>query len=826
MLLRLQFTAQTFAHMLRVRFAQQNLCIGQIDDTYVVDRVEITDTMLDYVFTPADPPFVAGAATTVSVPDADGNPVPLAARELTFTQPVHVFVTTMSDLTANPGAAPPVLPVKVFLVFSIALNGSSLDITYQTLSHTDLLPSAVPIAELESLLKSNLPPIQASLDLTSALDNIGGPPLTTVFTALGATPDVSVIELRVELQPQGALGSADFEAWQAFFNAVGVDDLTAGSDWAMMVDRDILTAVAQSKVQSALTGGDKFTLTSAVVPTWEPSEPGVSIAFTGDVKDACDCAWGSIDVSTDITIDARFSVNDAALQQDLYLTPSPHFWPTVCCEITAALLWPLFVVEGNYNLEYSILGSIAYYYFGPLAIFAAAVLLVHAPVPSETIPNCTQDPADNSHFTCRIGIDLNGTAPYCSKRDDWMAIAGVRGIDQGLVLSGTYTDNALAPPIVEIGNVSPFAWQPPAVNCSGTTGTWVAEASVEVQRGSGDLDLFFCSAVAVGITAPEFQPLLTVDFTYCPLTATVRIRSERFLDDGCSVLILTSGGARLVNFVPMQPLGQDQETSFLEYANRWRLETCTTTPVPFWEIMKIKWLIDPYPGLTKYERLHEIIAWEVAERAVLRVVGARGETLAEGSPNAAGSVQLSLAVPSDTDIGIMAIPPAGRTNVRATTQLKVRQRLLVALDTLRLASPVLAFTVNPNARGSRTVTVVTADHIVAYTIGQSGRFVLAASQHAPSTLVGAELRGGALTGWDEAGTMWQLDPYAARPAVRGTEGRMALSAAARSTDLLARYYAGATPIDRGSVVAGQWLVRVEGNNLALQLFRLAGTAEL
>jgi hypothetical protein len=826
MLLRLQFTAQTFAHMLRVRFAQQNLCIGQIDDTYVVDRVEITDTMLDYVFTPADPPFVAGATTTVNVPDASGNPVPLSARQLTFTQPVHVFVTTMSGLTANPGVAPPVLPFKVFLVFSIALNGSSLGITYQTLSHTDLLPSAVPIAELEALLKANLPPINASLDLTSALDNIGGPPLTTVFTALGATADVSVIELRVELQPKGALGSADFEAWQSFFNAVGVDDLTAGSDWAMLVDRDILTAVAQSKVQSALTGGDKFTLTSAVVPTWEPSEPGVSIAFTGDVKDACDCAWGSIDVSTDITIDARFSVNDAALQQDLYLTPSPHFWPTVCCEITAALLWPLFVVEGNYNLEYSILGSIAYYYFGPLAIFAAAVLLVHAPVPSENIPNCTQDPQDNSHFTCQIGIDLNGSPPYCSKRDDWMAIAGVRGIDQGLVLSGTYTDNALAPPIVAIGNVSPFAWQPPAVNCSGTNGTWVAEASVEVQRGSGDLDLFFCSAVAVGITASEFQPLLTVDFTYCPLTATVRIRSDRFLDDGCSVLILTSGGARLVNFVPMQPLGQDQITSFLEYANRWRLETCFTIPVPFWEIMKVKWLIDPYPGLTNYERFHEINAWQVAENAVLRVLGARAEVLAEGSPNATGAVQLSLTVPSDTDIMIVAIPPVGQTSVRATTQLKIRQLLLIALDTLKLASPALAFTVNLNARGSRTVTVVTTNHILAYTIGQSGQFVLAASQDTPRGLLGAEMSKGLLTGWDDAGTMWQLDPSGARAAVRGVERRLAVTAAPNISDLQSRYYAGATPIDRSSVIAGQWLVRMESNNLAVRLFRLAGTAEL
>jgi hypothetical protein len=200
--------------------------------------------------------------------------------------------------------------------------------------------------------------------------------------------------------------------------------------------------------------------------------------------------------------------------------------------------------------------------------------------------------------------------------------------------------------------------------------------------------------------------------------------------------------------------------------------------------------------------------------------------LAEGSPNATGAVQLSLTVPSDTDIMIVAIPPAGQTSARATTQLKVRQLLLIALDTLKLASPALAFTVNLNARGSRTVTVVTTNHILAYTIGQSGQFVLAASQDTPRGLLGAEMSKGLLTGWDDAGTMWQLDPSGARAAVRGVERRLAVTAAPNISDLQSRYYAGATPIDRSSVIAGQWLVRMESNNLAVRLFRLAGTAEL
>ena len=151
------------------------------------------------------------------------------------------------------------------------------------------------------------------------------------------------------------------------------------------------------------------------------------------------------------------------------------------------------------------------------------------------------------------------------------------------MLSGTYIDNQLVPAIMEIGAVTPFTWLPPSVNCSGTTGAWTAEATVEVKRASGDVDFSLCSADAIGITAPEFAPLIPIDFTYCPLRAIVRVRSQRYLDDDCTLLILTSGGARLVYLPMMQPLSQEQGAEFQESARLWRMKNCFNTPVPWHE---------------------------------------------------------------------------------------------------------------------------------------------------------------------------------------------------------------------------------------------------
>ena len=132
----------------------------------------------------------------------------------------------------------------------------------------------------------------------------------------------------------------------------------------------------------------------------------------------------------------------------------------------------------------------------------------------------------------------------------------------------------------------------------------------------------------------------------------------------------------------------------------------------------------------------------------------------------------------DPDIEIVALPPAGRVMGRTHVpdaalgpQLKVRELLMLALDSRDLSSPALAVALNRNPRGSVVVTVVTRDQVQAFTIEQAGRLRLAASQPTPARLTGATVTGGVISGWDYTGSRWRLDSAAkAAPVIPRSSG--------------------------------------------------------
>lgn len=153
------------------------------------------------------------------------------------------------------------------------------------------------------------------------------------------------------------------------------------------------------------------------------------------------------------------------------------------------------------------------------------------------------------YLYCRLS-GINAGPPYCSKRDDWLEITGVHGVDAGLVVTGTHTDNMPEPPVVADGAVSQFQWVAATLNCSSVTDFWAADTTVEIHRDTGDMDFFLCSATAIGPTAAAWQPYVSVDFDYCPMGMTVHVTTSQFVAGPVSLPILTSGGSRVVNLDP------------------------------------------------------------------------------------------------------------------------------------------------------------------------------------------------------------------------------------------------------------------------------------
>ena len=863
MLLRFQLSANTFAHMLRARFARQNLCAGKLDAISVVDRLEIVEIMSDERPPFKGPPFTIGPTGFTQIRDATGTLVDLTGPQLLYTQPVNVFASLLSDLQANPGLPAVTIKFPVFLVFLIVLThddklGDNLVITFHDVVHPETLPPTIKQDKLKAQLLQLLPPVSSSVDFTNAISNIGlTPPLKEVAAALSGTADLSVIEMRLELQPSTALGSSDTVAWQAFLNQQLVDDVTAGADWALLLDRDMVTQIAVQTAQTALTqNAAKFALQSAITPTWNPGAPGLSLELNGDVKDACQCFWGKIDVNTDITIDISFSANaGGVVQQDMHLSHSSNKWQVLCCDVTTAIFWPIFAVQGDFGLLGGLLGMLAWC-VSPLLVFVGAVYVASGqPTDVGSIPNCTQDPGDSSHFTCTVDLSgINGGIPYCSKRDDWLEITGVHGVDAGLVVTGTHTDNMLMPPIVAVGAVSQFQWVTPTFNCSSVTGVWAADASVEIHRDTGDLDFFFCSATAIGPMAAAWQPCVSVDFDYCPMRATVHVTTSQFIAGPVSLLISTSGGCRIVNLDPMTPLTQQQIDAFDGFVRHERLVLCYTIPDPWWKYFRMfnpKWLIDPGPGEIEQQQISEVVAWGVPAGQGIRLLTADNTVLAQGIADVTGSVRISAFVARGVDVTIekvttggpagllveshlQAFAPVDETNAktdkaapdRRAAGLLVRQILILTLGSVQLPQPAFALSTSRGAGKRPCISVIDARGVTVYEIQQAGRLVTISHRRAPRELCSATVSRGTFIALDCAGEAWRIDSAAQTPPSRicRAEDECVVPSIPKATPPATTYWG--RQWDADAAVTGRWLARLERERSILQLYRLYRTAEL
>lgn len=756
MLVRFQMTRSTFAHMLREAFQRQDLCVPPLGPEAIVDRIEIPNIGGGLFGTlEAGPPIVVG------VPDSNGAITSVPCNSLRLIQGLSVFVATTVDLTAANGAAAPTQSLPLFPKFTFSFdhfpNGDFLTVSYDSLG--PFLAPGIDPTQVDAALRSKFKPVNSQVDLTKALNSLGPVP-QTVWAGIAASAQFDRVELRLEVQVGGGKGSSDVASWQRFYQQQDLDDLVEGDDWALLVDKDLLIGGVLGQVKDSISKESGFHLDSGPDVSWNPGTPGLNITFNGDALNACQCFWGTQDVNVDVSIDVALSVENNQLRQDLHLNHHTNQSDLLCCELTAVLFWPVIggkmVGDGKMTLSDFILGM----ELGPAFIFLGAIVTAaNKATPFTPGVACTKDPQDENHITCVAALSLNPTPDRCSTNDDVRLLQAVRGVASGLVLTGSYQDRELKPPIVA-ANATQFAWAMPGVNCSGElVGGFAAEALVEVSRSSGDIDFWFCDAVAVGPYAAEFAPFISVEFDYCPMRAYVRVSAPNYLPDACSVLVTTSGGARLVTFDPMPELTQQMIDDFVAAAQKWRLETCYTKVDDWWKYshrFNPKWAVDPYVGESPGERLWLVAAGELQPGDSIHLIGPQDQSLAIGHASSAGTLTVSAITDQLTLVREAAGHSSGHAKRAKQYRLTIKQVQLVQRSVLELGSPALRIR-GDRIDGEPMISVVTEEGLQVWTIDRQGGARLYRELQVGG-LIGVLADASTFVAWTREGDVFRLSP--------------------------------------------------------------------
>jgi hypothetical protein len=769
MLVRLQLSDRALAAMLRGRFQRQGLCVtdpisGGANPTYI-DHIEISG--IASLFSPTI--FEDGDPQIIKIAVVGGTASTVTAPILVLNRQVTLYTTTMDDLNAAGGGPPSVSePIPLPLKFSLKVEHvdfmsqqpltdlpgqevvfDQLTVAYYGLGDVPdqlLSQAGTTRAALDGQLKALLPPVSTPIDLTSALTQLGtaGFSPASVWSGIASNAEYDRVEIRLELATSGVKGVADAAAWTQFYNHQGVDDLIASQDWALFLDKDLLVGMVAATMTPPIKNASGFRLDSGPSFSWDGGVPGVVASFNGDVINACQCFWGDIDVNADVAVTVSFGANHGLLQIDVRLSHSANQWQLICCELTAALFWPVLgLLESSSGWVY--LGGLA---LGPLAVFIGAIVKASNTTMSVSPPaEFTADPNDPEHFFSLISV----TSALNASPDGFFSFEEVQGTGAGLVMRGAYTDRELKPATIT-AEVQQFGWVAPEYSCSAITGQWKAHAEIAVSKATGDLDFWFCNA---SVDPPEFRPYLSTTYSYFPYTATVRLDVSTQVPGSPTVFIQTTGGLRLITLDPMPTLDEQDVEEFNQSVLRWRMETCFTLVDPwfrYFDRFNPKWSIDPpYEGDWHQLWIQALAGLRPGDRVI--VGDADGEPIVTGIASAAGALEMS-AIVNSPQLTLVREPATGSEPEepdpnRPASSLK--QVLLEKVASFTARQPVLAMQGIPSHSGFQLL-VATVEGLEIVTVDQHGTLFLS-RRRTGEPLAGAAAMSGRLVGWTAAGTI-------------------------------------------------------------------------
>jgi hypothetical protein len=364
-------------------------------------------------------------------------------------QEVIIHTVKIDDLNAN-GANPSTtrsLALKLVIDVSLAtvspqLGGGPLSLSYK-LHQVDYGPLFGLLTDekrqkIETVLKG-IPIKPVTLDIGSLSDTLGRP-VNAINAGAACDSGGTFVALRVDFDVTDTGPDVD----QQFF-IQEPENLLAGQDWAILIDRRLLTSDVARRLSDSLSDRPEMRLTSVPAATWNAGTCGLDVTFTAELIDACPFFVDDIDMDVEATVAVRFSV--PAETPDTLVThytikggPS-NIVEEIGCAATAALLWPFVgaillskvddtkVALGTYAAGL-VLGP-ALTFFGLL--FAMNTIGIQEDL-SEYLPGtCTKK--DDENYECTQ--DVNLLVPFIPPSPARLWVRAVRGVDRGLVMGGS-----------------------------------------------------------------------------------------------------------------------------------------------------------------------------------------------------------------------------------------------------------------------------------------------------------------------------------------------------------------------------------------------------
>ena len=377
-------------------------------------------------------------------------------------QPIELYLTSLSRLHTSQSNPPVSLAYRITVYFLLNIvrknNIPEFNVTFIRVD-----PGTLPIGAdtLFHLMASQLPDNKpAPIDL-KAINNLVGKQLTLVNAGVGLKSDASLLALRLEVD------SADFgsnAAWDQF-EAGKIDNHLLGRDWSLLLDGRLIAAPvtqifvnAMSKAEQA----NKWNPKSDPVGRWNPlaSIPRVTVNFSGEVPDACQCFLWSENISLNVTAEVDLSVPapDKIRSVTQLSYDVTNEFDLFCCEFTTAFGWAFFGIkylqQGNLD-GWGYLGGLA---LGPVAVFIGAVYKASNMKLSDlgglNLPSTCTENKDANEITCTQDVSFPSN-PIMGKP----TLNIISGLTQGPLLAGTLGTliDQIQPVLVAI-DVHQFTW--------------------------------------------------------------------------------------------------------------------------------------------------------------------------------------------------------------------------------------------------------------------------------------------------------------------------------------------------------------------------------
>jgi hypothetical protein len=579
------------------------------------------------------------------VQTADGT-TSVSGSKCVLVQPLQFELVTQADALASGPASAPIKysPSIELLVDIIAFSDGSTAFLQLSVNGVDF-GALGPLADtttreaIVKALQDGFGTVTRAVDMYALQSLMPGVPLVATNAGATTTSAGDVLVLRVEVN-----GTADpVGQWTDFYNSYDTN-LAGAHDWGLLIDKNLLIAGIKQKLGASLAASsDKFSLDSGPAATWKPSWPGFDIAFSGEVINACTCAWGELDVNVDVSSAVTLSVPTTdVLRTRVHTTYDASDVETFCCALTAGLFWPvvglIYLSKEKVNFGQYLLGYLA----GPVGVFiAVCVIAGNQSVVSNLDATCHK--VDDETVQCdqptTFGFGALGGAYH---------LEVITGITPGPVLGGSATLAALTDPLVKV-TFSEFTWVLRGSCSQGFHSELVGQISLTTATPGSILRL--CPVTVLADPAHVFH--VSVQSTTITITATL---NQEYLGAPypCQVLAPTNGGVRIITLAPVQEITPERVQ---ELAMQLSIaQSNCNVPIKDW-----RWSDpDPGPQETQVDWLWQIVVSKMRPGQRVEVLDGGRTVLATATATSRGVAHATVwQGPSQREIALSLLDATG-----------------------------------------------------------------------------------------------------------------------------------------------------------------------